>query len=223
MIVLVFIFLTIFLSFFPYFFFHIFFICFLKSVDISFFATIDKNLQFRRVMQCQHHMSTSMLCSRLQAVFNGFEIFLHAQKHNSSGKFDVLRNAWDCRFCSCTFETRHGLAQHYRRKHPVFNSKSISIRSRHGCNFKQVHKQATIVKKQASALKKKKDEKTKEKKTSALFQCRICTKRTDSFFGLQVHCRVIHNVKIQKSDQMSIEFLLHSKQDDKQEEFCLHF
>jgi hypothetical protein len=96
------------------------------------------------------------------------------------------------------------------------------IRSRHQCNFEKAHKQATILKKHTFALKKTRKETTQKNITSALFQCRICTKKTDTFFGLQVHCRVMHNVKLQKSDRMSIEFLLHSKQNDKLDKFSVH-
>ena len=43
-----------------------------------------------KIMQCQHHETASMIYSRLQAVFDGFEYWLHAKKDNFCSKFDVL-------------------------------------------------------------------------------------------------------------------------------------
>lgn len=160
-------------------------------------------------MQFQHHATASMVCSRLQAVFNGFQHLIDCKQDKCSNKFDVLRVAWNCHFCSSTFENRHALAQHYRRKHPLFNSKSISIVSRYQCNMKQARKHSEIKKSKTFS-----SEKTKLNKTSAVFPCRMCTRKTDSFFGLQLHCRQMHNVKLQKSEQLSIEFLLHAKQEN---------
>lgn len=181
-----------------------YFFYFLKHASKTFFGIADEVLIISNTMQFQHHATSSMVCSRLQAVFNGFEHLINCKQDKCSNKFDVLRVAWNCHFCSSTFENRFALAQHYRRKHPLFNSKSTLIVSQYQSNFKLARKHLQIKKSKTIALKK-----TKLNKTSAVFPCRICTSKTDSFFGLQLHYRQMHNVKLQKSEQMSIEFLLH--------------
>ena len=161
-------------------------------------------------MQFQHHETASMVCCRLQAVFDGFEHLVHCKQDKCSDKFNVLRISWNCHFCSSTFASRHSLAQHYRRKHPLFNSKSIAVVSRYQCNSQQARKPMQIKRSKTSALKQ-----TKPNKLSAVFPCHMCARKTDSFFGLQLHCRVMHNIKLQTSEQLSIKFLLHlNRQED---------